>query len=69
MSLLIELLPMLFGYVAKLLAIKSKASTDSLNLAIMLNNLTMMSLIKQGNNPTRNRLMLLSTVDSYSLRY
>jgi len=37
MSLLIELIPMLFGYVAKLLAIKSKASTDSLNLAIMLN--------------------------------
>jgi len=29
---------MLFGYVAKLVAIKSKASQDSLNLAIMANN-------------------------------
>jgi len=37
MSILVELLPMLFGYVAKLVAIKSKASQDSLNLAIMAN--------------------------------
>jgi len=37
MSILVELIPMLFGYVAKLLAIKSKAATDTLNLSIMVN--------------------------------
>lgn len=37
MSIFLELIPMLFGYVAKLVAIKSKASQDSLNLAIMAN--------------------------------
>lgn len=37
MTFLLEILPIMLGYLAKLVAIRSKAQTDALNLAILAN--------------------------------